>query len=41
MTARVTDAEVMLELIGEEQDEELSKELADELSSLEKKIQQN
>ena len=36
MTARVSDAEVMLELIGEEQDEELSKELADELSSLEK-----
>lgn len=35
MTARISDAEVMLELLGEEQDEELAKELTDELASLE------
>ncbi len=36
MTERVSDAEVMLELISEEQDEELAEELTEELSSLEK-----
>ena len=36
MTARISDADVMMELLGEEQDEELAKELTEELASLEK-----